>query len=47
LGLPALLLYVIPGLVLMGIAAWGSTSRENERKKLQNEVKELRVELDY
>jgi len=46
IGLPALLLYIIPGLVLIGIAIWWSQSRENEKKKLQNEIKELEAELE-
>ena len=39
------LLSLIIGLILLGIAAWWSTSRENEKKKLQNEIKELEAEL--
>ena len=46
IGLPALLLYIIPGLLLIGIAIWWSQSRENEKKKLQNEIKELELELE-
>jgi len=46
LGFPALLLYIIPGLILLAIAIWWSSSRENEKKKLQNEIKELQLELD-
>jgi hypothetical protein len=46
IGLPCLLLYIIPGLIVIGAAVWWSSSRENEKKKLQNEIKELEAELE-
>jgi hypothetical protein len=46
LGIPALFLYIIPGLVIIGISIWWSSSRENEKKKLRNEIKELEAELE-
>jgi uncharacterized membrane protein YvbJ len=37
---------IILGLILIGIAIWWSSSRENEKKKLQSEIKELEAELE-
>jgi|SRR5208283_4497363 len=45
LGLPCLLLYIIPGAIMIGVAIWWSSSRENEKKKLENEIKELQAEM--
>jgi uncharacterized membrane protein YvbJ len=39
-------LILIFGLILLGIAIWWSSGRENERKKLENEIKELQAEME-
>ncbi|MCX6690579.1 MAG: hypothetical protein NTW33_00660, partial [Methanoregula sp.] len=45
-GLFGLLLYIIPGVILLGIAIWWRSAREKEKKKLQSEIKELEAELE-
>jgi uncharacterized membrane protein YvbJ len=37
---------IILGLIFIGVAIWWSSSRENEKNKLQSEIKELEVELE-
>jgi hypothetical protein len=39
------LLFPIIGLIIGGIGWWWSNSRESERKKLENEIRELEAEL--
>ncbi|HNX18560.1 MAG TPA: DUF5362 family protein [Methanoregula sp.] len=36
---------IIPGLIIVGAGVWWSSSRENEKKKLRNEITELKLEL--
>lgn len=44
LGIFGLALYIVPGIILLGLAYWWSMSRENERVRLENEIKELEAE---
>nr|WP_321349816.1 zinc-ribbon domain-containing protein [uncultured Methanoregula sp.] len=37
---------IVLGLILIGIGIWWSTSRDNEGKKLKNEIKELKAEME-
>ena len=46
LGVLANFLILIVGLILLGIAIWWSSDRENEKKKLVNEIKELQAEIN-
>jgi hypothetical protein len=46
LGIPALLFYIIPGLILFGFAFWWGSRRNNRKKKLSSEIKELEAELE-
>jgi uncharacterized membrane protein YvbJ len=45
LGLLLLIPFIIPGLIVIGISVWWSTSREREKNKLKNAIKELEAEL--
>lgn len=37
---------IIFGLIIIGFAVWWSSSRENEKKKLQGEIAELKTEME-
>lgn len=37
---------IIIGLILIGVGIWWASNRENEKRKLENEIKELEVELE-
>lgn len=37
---------IIPGLILIVLGCWWSTTKENEKAKLLNEIKELNAEMD-
>ena len=37
---------IILGLIFIGFGIWWSSSRENEKKRLQNEIRELELELN-
>jgi uncharacterized membrane protein YvbJ len=38
-------LVFIVGIILLGFTIWWSSKRENEKKKLENEIKELQAEM--
>jgi uncharacterized membrane protein YvbJ len=37
---------IILGLILIGFAVWWSSSRDHEKERLQDEIEELKTELD-
>jgi uncharacterized Zn finger protein (UPF0148 family) len=37
---------ILLGLIIIGLGIWWGVSRDNEEKKLKNEIKELEIELE-